>query len=129
MDQATQDKLIKNIKAQSERRACPFLCDRRCAIYPVRPLNCRQYHVLNRPCAPGEDIAKDRPRDICIPANDEDTYKAAVYMLKGSYLNFSLQQCAQVVADGNFLAFANLLHRFNFLILIDTIEMYRQIKK
>lgn len=33
--------------------SCPFLEDRRCTIYPSRPLVCREYHVKN----PAEDCA------------------------------------------------------------------------
>lgn len=43
------------------RRNCPLLLDGRCAAYVVRPLACRRYLVLDRPCAPGEDAASSRP--------------------------------------------------------------------
>ncbi|MDY3808551.1 hypothetical protein FYJ44_02150 [Desulfovibrio sp. PG-178-WT-4] len=49
------------------RRACPLLLDDHCAAYAVRPLACRRYLVLDRPCAPGEDAAASRPGDLALP--------------------------------------------------------------
>ena len=46
------------------RLECPFLVDRKCSIYPVRPVVCRQFMVTTRPCAVGEDPLKTRPDDI-----------------------------------------------------------------
>ena len=34
----------------------------------VRPLACRRYLVLDRPCAPGEMCTESRPADMLIPA-------------------------------------------------------------
>ncbi|WP_165175923.1 YkgJ family cysteine cluster protein [Desulfovibrio sp. ZJ369] len=48
-------------------RPCPFLAENVCRIYPLRPLACRRYLVLDRPCAPGEDPARLRPGDLLRP--------------------------------------------------------------
>ncbi|MDE7370688.1 MAG: YkgJ family cysteine cluster protein [Desulfovibrio sp.] len=50
------------------RRPCPFLLDGSCSVYAVRPLACRRYLVLERPCAPGEICTESRPEDMLIPA-------------------------------------------------------------
>lgn len=50
-----------------EARACPFLAENVCGIYPLRPLACRRYLVLGRPCAPGEDPTRLRPHDLLRP--------------------------------------------------------------
>jgi Fe-S-cluster containining protein len=43
---------------------CIFLIGDMCSIYPVRPLTCRTFFVLNKPCLTGEDILKTRIDDI-----------------------------------------------------------------
>lgn len=43
---------------------CPFFVEGVCAVYPLRPLACREYVVLGRPCSPGEDAATTRPGDM-----------------------------------------------------------------
>lgn len=50
------------------RRPCPFLLEGGCTVYPVRPLACRRYLVLDRRCAPGEDCSASRPEDLLVPA-------------------------------------------------------------
>ena len=49
-------------------RPCPFLLDGSCSVYAVRPLACRRYLVLDRPCAPGEICTESRPKDMLVPA-------------------------------------------------------------
>ena len=49
---------------------CPFLWDGVCQVYALRPVACRQYMVFSRPCAQGEDAARDRPQDVLAPRND-----------------------------------------------------------
>ena len=47
-----------------QRLECPFLIDRECSIYPVRPLACRQFLVKFKACDIGEDVGITRPNDI-----------------------------------------------------------------
>lgn len=47
--------------------ACPFLHEKCCAVYPVRPIACRRYVVFGQPCHPGEDAAQTRPDDVLQP--------------------------------------------------------------
>ena len=43
---------------------CPFLVDGACAVYPMRPLACREYIVFNQPCRLGERPEQTRPLDV-----------------------------------------------------------------
>lgn len=43
---------------------CPFLLDKLCAVYPLRPLACREYVVLGRPCRVDERPELTRPEDL-----------------------------------------------------------------
>lgn len=50
--------------ALQRQSPCPFLVDGACAVYPLRPLACREYIVFNTPCRPGERPDQTRPRDV-----------------------------------------------------------------
>jgi len=52
---------IKNIDT------CPFLLDGACSIHPMRPIACRQFNVLDKPCAQGEDAYHTRRKDVMQP--------------------------------------------------------------
>jgi len=46
---------------------CPFLLDGSCSIHPMRPIACRQFNVLDKACADGEDAFHTRKKDVMIP--------------------------------------------------------------
>ena len=50
--------------------ACPFLLERSCGAYPVRPIACRRYVVFGQPCKAGEDATQTRPVDVLHPRQD-----------------------------------------------------------
>ena len=76
-----QRELLKNqLLAHTPGMPCPFLMDHRCAVYPVRPVACRQYIVFSRPCAEGEDPYHTRRQDVLSPIK-EFTDQAIAIML------------------------------------------------
>jgi len=62
--------LLKNLEGNAAVKACPFLFDNRCAVYPVRPVACRQFIVFGRPCKEGEDPYHTRRGDVLTPLED-----------------------------------------------------------
>lgn len=46
---------------------CPFLLDGSCSVHPMRPIACRQFNVLDKACADGEDAFHTRKHDVMIP--------------------------------------------------------------
>lgn len=58
--------LIKHKKGES----CPFLINKVCSIYQVRPLACRQFNVFGHPCEEGEDPYYTRAHDVLKPSNN-----------------------------------------------------------
>ena len=56
--------------AQGKNPPCPFLLNSTCAVYTVRPIACRQFFVLGKPGATGEDPYDTRGMDILTPSQD-----------------------------------------------------------
>ncbi len=79
-----QEPSRRQVKDQLRRHRkllrCPFLVEPLCAVYPVRPLACRQYFVFGHSCAWDEDVPAKRPRDIWRPSR-EVAKSAALKML------------------------------------------------
>lgn len=46
---------------------CPFLLDGSCSIHPMRPIACRQFNVLDKPCSDKEDAYHTRKKDVMMP--------------------------------------------------------------
>lgn len=63
-----KEKLHSQMIQHKNNQACPFLLNGECAIYPLRPIACREFHVLRNPCASGEDVLLTRPGDIWGPS-------------------------------------------------------------
>lgn len=71
---------LKRPLPRAEGMHCPLLVDGKCSAYPVRPLACRRYLVLDKPCAPGECPTESRPDDMLLPSR-QALEKALVHML------------------------------------------------
>ena len=70
LEGAAQEELKQRLLGFGEIGECAFLVGGRCAVYPLRPFVCRQYHVFSRPCAPGENVSETRNRDVFRGAQD-----------------------------------------------------------
>jgi hypothetical protein len=68
----TRKKVAQRL-ARSAPVGCPFLVDRRCAVYPLRPIACRRFIVLGRPCRNGEDVWVSRRQDLLLPPPEYKT--------------------------------------------------------
>lgn len=62
-----RSRVKERLYAHDQTSECPFLVERTCSIYPVRPLICRQFYVKGRQCERGEDPARTRPEDMISP--------------------------------------------------------------
>ena len=88
-DSATRDNLKVQMQNHKENLSCPFLVNRECSIYPLRPIACREFHIIGKPCATGEDPIKSRPEDIWTPSRNV-ARKAAMELLR--FFGFSKQK-------------------------------------
>ena len=66
-----QSPLREQLKLQlnniDKLNTCPFLLEGACSIHPMRPIACRQFNVLNKACADGEDAFHTRKNDVMKP--------------------------------------------------------------
>lgn len=63
-----RDRIIRELERfQPGQDKCPFLVDTQCGVYALRPLSCRTFYILGKPCEKGEDVSVDRMRDIYQP--------------------------------------------------------------
>jgi Fe-S-cluster containining protein len=61
----------------NEDAECPFLINDSCIVYPLRPIGCRQFFVLSRPCFARENPWLKRREDIYCALNDELSWMIA----------------------------------------------------
>jgi len=66
----TKDVVTDQLLNSHTMRQCPFLVDGLCAVYPLRPIACRDFNVFGTQCEPYEDILSTRPDDIWSPGVD-----------------------------------------------------------
>jgi len=80
MDKELRAVVKEQLLVSASSISCPFLVDGACAVYPVRPLTCRQFFVKDTPCAIDENVNKTRPGDIIIPS-PESVIKLSLRLL------------------------------------------------
>lgn len=64
MEAQEQQVMLDVLDKYSGDRTCPMLQDGACAVYPVRPVACRQFVVYDRPCESREDVIETRPEHV-----------------------------------------------------------------
>jgi len=62
-----REQLKNQLSNLDKINTCPFLLDGACSIHPLRPAACRQFNVLDTPCAEGEDAFHTRKQDVMMP--------------------------------------------------------------
>ncbi|MFC1588715.1 YkgJ family cysteine cluster protein [Pseudomonadota bacterium] len=75
-----REKLKHQLQNLDKVDTCPFLLDGACSIHPMRPIACRQFNVLDKACADGEDAFHTRKHDVMIPI-ERFTHEAFDVML------------------------------------------------
>ena len=88
-DSTVRDNLKAQMQNYKDNLSCPFLVNKECSIYPLRPIACREFHVIGKPCTPGEDPIKTRSEDIWSPSR-KVARKTAMKLLP--FFGFSTQK-------------------------------------
>ena len=118
----------EKVKGQLARRAsspqCPFLVEGVCAIYPVRPLSCRQFHVFGEPCALTEDVYVTRPKDIWLPGK-EIALRVSMKLLP-LYGFHSKKQQMKAFDSGVMLELFKEMHTYDLMPIHDAMLSFEQ---
>ena len=75
-----REQLKQQLQSIDKIDTCPFLLNGSCSIHPMRPIACRQFNVLNKACADGEDAFHTRKQDVMMPI-EKFTHEAFNIML------------------------------------------------
>jgi uncharacterized protein len=67
----TRDVVKERLRRHKESFECPFLVEKKCSIYQVRPLICRQFLVKGKPCEVDENVAETRPTDMILISREK----------------------------------------------------------
>ena len=67
-DPVIRNRLKEQLIHHNDVTQCPFLIDRICSIYIVRPIACREYHIFGEPCKRNEIPEETRPHDVWSPS-------------------------------------------------------------
>lgn len=101
---------------------CPFLVERACSIYPVRPLICRQFYVASKPCAPGEDILLSRMKDIVF--FPKDVYRQVAMRLLDHYGITKPSAKEKAFEVGFIPENARSMHKYDWPLIARTMEIF-----
>ncbi|MBU4370840.1 MAG: hypothetical protein KKD68_02975 [Proteobacteria bacterium] len=101
---------------------CPFLVDSICAIYTVRPITCRQFHIIGEPCGEKEDVLITRPQDIWA-ANRTIGKKVAIKILPFFGIHNRKKQ-ESAFERGFIAAVSKPMHRLDMKIFYEVMELF-----
>ena len=62
--------LETQLRNHKKGEPCLLLVDNACAVYPLRPMACRQFNVFDTVCTEGEDAYYTRRQDVLTPIRD-----------------------------------------------------------
>lgn len=115
-------KVRRRLEHHRETPECPFLVEHSCAIYPVRPLACRQFLVKSTPCAVGEDVSISRPSDI-VRKPRSNAKKVAVQLLK--FWNFHSEKARVKAFENGFIFEAGrMMHDYPWEMIARTMDHF-----
>lgn len=108
-----RSKIKSSLIKHKRGEACPFLIDKVCSIYPMRPLACRQFNVFGSPCDSGEDTFYTRPQDLLKPS--ENYLGKALYETTPFYNVFDENQKIEFINSGKLNSLVKVLQQFPWI--------------
>jgi Fe-S-cluster containining protein len=112
----------EQLKMFNEIEHCPFLVNKVCAIYPVRPIACRVFFVYTRPCLPDEDLLSSRLSDI-LPPNREISKKSALVLFPLFEIT-ELDEQIEAFENGLLLELSRPMHEIDWSAMSEGIAIF-----
>jgi len=113
----------KRLFEHNSRLECPFLVDRACSIYAVRPLICRQFLIKSKPCEIGEHVIETRPHDI-VPLPRETVIRPIAMRLLDHYQFKSPTAKRKAFESGFIVENARDMHLYDWAEIAKTMELF-----
>lgn len=113
----------KRLIEHNTRLECPFLVDRVCSIYAVRPLICRQFLINLEPCKEGEHVLETRPHDI-VPLPRETVIRPVAMRLLDYYKLKSPTAKRKAFESGFIVKNAREMHLYDWTQIAQTMEHF-----
>lgn len=122
-----REKLKQQLQNLDNVDTCPFLLDGACSIHPMRPIACRQFNVLNKACADGEDAFHTRKHDVMIPI-ERFTHEAFDVMLPFYGIKHKGER-RKAIKQGTLHALAKVMRECNWQTLPDKMDAFHKKNK
>ncbi|PJZ64089.1 hypothetical protein CH371_19905 [Leptospira wolffii] len=125
LDKEMQNRIVDKLERYtSETMECPFLIDERCSVYPLRPLVCRTFHVLDKECTIQEDVSITRPNDIALPSEETAAHVAFEFLNIPQFGIRTLSQKKKEFKNGIMMKIMSPMHELNWSHLIENIKRF-----
>ena len=121
-DSAIRDNLKVQMQNHKDNLSCPLLVNKECSIYPLRPIACREFHIIGKPCTAGEDLIKSRPGDIWTPSR-KVARKTAMELLR--FFGFSTEkERLDAYEDGYIHQNTRDMHSMDWTEMVKTMNLF-----
>jgi len=121
-DSAIRDNLKVQMENHKDNLSCPFLVNQECSIYPLRPIACREFHIIGKACTTGEDPIKSRSGDIWQPSR-KVARKTAMELLR--FFPFKTEkERLDAYENGYIHRNARDMHRIDWTEIVKTMNKY-----
>jgi len=131
MSEITDDniyaRVFKQLKCHTESTACPFLLDKICSIYPVRPIACRMFYVYEKPCAEFEHVNETRPDDILHTSNVDVAWMVSQKLMPHLGITDKKVQ-REMFIDGYMFKNTRQMHTFDWNIFLENTDSIRAVR-
>ncbi len=117
-----RENLKRQLNAFTKNSTCPFLVEGGCAIHLLRPMACRQFNVLGRPCEVGEDPYYTRREDVMDPV--KKYVDQGFFIMLPYYGVENEKERIKIIETGSFHNMAKELHACNWVELAGKMERF-----
>ena len=117
-----REELKNQLRWHKKDDPCPFLLNGVCIIHPMRPIACRQFNVLDEPCADNEDPYYTRLKDV-LPPVKQYVDRAFFIMLPFYGVNDESER-QQLIQSGSVHKLVKLIQTCNWKTLADRMDEF-----
>lgn len=119
--------LKKQLRGYKDESRCPFLVDKMCVVYNLRPISCRQFIVFGRSCDKGEDPYYTRKNDVLIPM--KEYLDDAIYIMLPFYGVTDESDRREIIKSSAINKFVSVIQSCKWESLADKMDEFDKMKK